>query len=428
MDEVEAIRLRAQARKRRAEAGEGRAYSGSILPFSRNEAGEVSFDSNAGLIGVAKRALTLPGQVFRGEVDPLSDEGVGRAVELATVATPVSAAYRAGEAAIPGALNNLRRQSPPVPTSAELKAASSQGYTATRNSGVDYSAPAVGDMAATMRTRLEADGFLPELTPKTFGVLGRLESPPEGSVATIGGLDAARKALQNARLDFSNAPERTAARRVIEGIDGFIESPPEAAVLAGPSASAAAELRSARGNHAAAKRSENLEGLRYGADLRAAAANSGQNLDNATRQRLASLLLNPKASAGFSADERAAIESVVRGNPGANAARYVGNLLGGGGGIGMAAIGALGGAGGAAAGGIPGAALGSLLPPAVGAIAKSVGAASTRRGLSAVDKTTRMRSPLYEQRLAASPFEASIDPRRLAIARALLATEASAPR
>jgi len=403
---------------------ESQAYRGTILPFSKDEQGNVSFDSDAGILGAAKRAFMLPSQVYQGEIDPLSDEGIARATELASFATPINPAYRAGEAAIPGVLQNLRKADTPVPTAAELKTASSAGYDAVRDAGVDYAAPAVRDMATQMRSKLESDGFLPELTPKTFGVLGRLEAPPDGAIATIGGLDAARKSLKNARLDFANPPERDAARRLIEGLDGFIENPPEASVLAGPAAEAASTLRSARGNHAAAKRSENLEGIRYGADLRAAAANSGQNIDNATRQRLASLLLNSKASAGFSAGERGAIEDVVRGTPTNNAMRYIGNLLGGGGGLGMAVTGAMGAAGGVAAGGSSAsAAIGALVGPAIGSGAKALAGRGTERALASVDRATRMRSPLYEQRLGAAPYEAALDDRKLAIIRALMGSQ-----
>lgn len=65
---------------------------GSILPISRDAGGNVSFDSDAGITGVIKRAVTLPGDVMAGDVDPLSDEGIGRAAEFAGVFTPVSPA------------------------------------------------------------------------------------------------------------------------------------------------------------------------------------------------------------------------------------------------------------------------------------------------------------------------------------------------
>ena len=59
---------------RRKAAGNETVARGSILPFSRNAAGDVSFDSNAGLVGIAKDvgraawdAFTLPGDVYAGK-------------------------------------------------------------------------------------------------------------------------------------------------------------------------------------------------------------------------------------------------------------------------------------------------------------------------------------------------------------------------
>ncbi len=64
----------------RARAATGRApeaspeWSGSILPVSRDAQGNVQFDSNAGVLGALQRAVTLPGEVCSGEVDPMSEE------------------------------------------------------------------------------------------------------------------------------------------------------------------------------------------------------------------------------------------------------------------------------------------------------------------------------------------------------------------
>src|SRR5215831_8639597 len=43
-----------------------------------------------GLWNAATSAATLPGDVYTGRVDPLSEEGIKRSAELATFATPVS--------------------------------------------------------------------------------------------------------------------------------------------------------------------------------------------------------------------------------------------------------------------------------------------------------------------------------------------------
>ncbi|POO56245.1 hypothetical protein [Agrobacterium rosae] len=68
-------------------------FSGSLLPFSKDENGEVSFDSNAGLLGGFKRAFMTPGDAMAGKFDPMSEEGIGRAFEFATTFSPAGARF-----------------------------------------------------------------------------------------------------------------------------------------------------------------------------------------------------------------------------------------------------------------------------------------------------------------------------------------------
>lgn len=420
---VEQQRALALARARlRAKQAQQPVEQGMILPISRNASGDVSFDSDAGLLGVAKRAFMLPGQVMRGEVDPMSDQGIERAAEFAGIATPVSAAMRAGERLVPGVSQALRRERPKPPTAEALRNEASRGYDAARDMSVDFSSTSVRDMARNLQIELEQDGILPVLAPKAFRVLKQLQQAPDDSVAPLAGLEAARRAFNNAAKDFNNPTDQLAARRIRDRLDGFMLEPPPQSVVAGPAAAASTTLKEARGNYAAAKRSDTLTGLRDSAELRAAVANSGQNLDNATRQRLRALLENQRQSAGFSGDERAAIEGVARGSRTSNFLRGTGNVLGGGGGMGMMLTGSIGGGAGALAGGPIGAALGAAIPTAAGAGAKRVAAALTQTGLRGVDEMTRMRSPLYERMLAEAPLDAINADRRAAVVRALIAT------
>lgn len=396
-------------------------YTGSLLPFMRDETG-VHFDSNAGLLGAIKSAFTLPGQVYQGEVDPGSDEAIRRSLDLAMVASPLNPGVRAGDRAIAGVADALQKRQAPVPTSEELKAASSAGYDAVRSAGVDYRADAVANMASGLRSGLERDGILAELAPKTFRILEKLESPPEGSVANISGLEAARRAFGHAAKDFNNPTDQEAARRVVGGLDRWLETDDPSRVVAGAASEVAGSLKAARGNYAAAKRSDKLTGLEDAAELRAAVAASGQNADNAIRQRIASLLLKPRDVAGYSGGEREALESVARGSGFANTARSVGNMLGGGGGLGAMISGGMGSAVGAAVGGWPGAAAGGALPPALGAVAKAMAARATRNDLNRVDRMTRMRSPLYEERMSSAPTYVPDLEARGMIARALMSS------
>lgn len=71
---------------------------GMILPFSKGAEGDVSFDSDAGLLGAFKRSFMLPGDVMAGKVDPGSEEGIGRAFEFATTFSPAQTRFPASRA------------------------------------------------------------------------------------------------------------------------------------------------------------------------------------------------------------------------------------------------------------------------------------------------------------------------------------------
>lgn len=370
---------------------------GDILPISRDAAGGVHFDSNAGILGALKSAFTLPGDVYTGKVDPSSPEGMSRAASLAATITPVSPMARMGAIAA-GALGQGSRPATAVdvtpPTVDALKAAASGGYDTAREMGVDYNAQAVANLAAAMKHSLEQDGVLAELAPKTHAILDKLQSPPADATVPFGSLDAARRAFGLAAKDFGNPTEQMAAKRAMSGVDDFVVAPSQSAVDRGPAQDVAQIISDARGNYAAAKRAERLSGVAESVDLRAAATNSGQNIGNTIRQRAASILGNPKASAGFSQDELIALEDIARGTPSQNASRYIGNLLGGGGGMGALITGALGHHFAGPAG---------FAVPALGVVAKKASNAMTSSALDRLIEQTAARSPLMEQMVAAAP-------------------------
>jgi hypothetical protein len=391
------------------DAGAKPAYSGSILPFSRAQDGTVSFDSNAGLLGAIKHALgnaaTLPGDVYAGRVDPMSEEGLDRARDMAGVISPVNPGIRAGDKIIPGVGSALERQRVTPPSAAALKRTAGQQYDAVRDMGVDYSSDAVGQVARGVKAALERDGLLAENAPTAHRILDKLTSPPADSVAPIQNIDSARKAIGHVRGKFAEPAEQEAARRISDALDEFIQVAPgrEGAVVAGPASEAAETIVKARGNYAASKRSDTLNGIEDTADLRAAVANSGLNLDNAIRSRVASLLTDPKKIAGFSEAEQAALREVAEGTATRNTFRRVGNLLGGGGGLGAIVTGGAGAMAGNQFGLIPGVVAGAALP-AAGLASKVTGNALTRKALNSADELVRTRSPLYEEMQLTPPY------------------------
>lgn len=124
-----------------AQPEQDKSYKSTILPFSKDAQGNVSFDSDAGLLGFVKRAVTLPGDVATGKVDPLSEEGIGRAFDLATTITPLT----------PGRLTTapVIASAPAVSPKQELlEAAAQQGVEIPRGVATDSTARQMATQAA----------------------------------------------------------------------------------------------------------------------------------------------------------------------------------------------------------------------------------------------------------------------------------------
>jgi len=444
-------------------------YRGTILPLSKDASGNVGFDSNAGIVGMAKRALEsvmsgvlLPGDVATGKTPILGPDGhtnpevIGRSFELGSLTTPVNPGIRAGDRAIPGIANNLVREKPSVPTAQELASAGAADIKAARQSDLAIDPKALSSWSAKVQQDLLDSGVHPVDAPNTFAKLKELESAPSGSYITPSNLQSLRESLGATAQNFNAdaAKDQLAASRAIKRLDGFLPSLDPSSFVARPAASAPATKQQivaqaldakreadrvtdlferGRANYGAAMRSNDITGtldrantgILERAEARAQAANSGRNLDNTIRQKVASVLEKPKEISGLSDEELASLNSVVEGSPGRNAARYVGNVAAGGGGIGQILSGAIGGGAGMAAAGPAGALVGASIPVAAGAAARTVANAMARRALKNTDELLRTRSPLYQERLAQSPMEADQLAKRAALARLLLLSQDS---
>lgn len=423
-------------------------YSGTILPLSRDAQGNVSFDSNAGIFGMAKRAfegiggaVTLPGDVYTGKTSITGPDGhtnpevINRAADLASLVTPVNPAVRAGDRAIPGVAKTLVREKPKIPTTEELAAAGGAGINAAKNSGLELNSAALSNYSKDLQQGL-FDGSMfgktihPVDAPATFAKLKEIENAPPGSLVTAANLQSLRESLQATAQNFNPAAakDQLAASLAIKRLDDLLPNVAQKDVLAGAPAATQKLFETGRGNYASAMRSNDITGvldrantgILERAETRAQAANSGRNIDNTIRSKVASVLEKPKEISGLSGQELAALNQVVEGGSGRNAARYIANLMGGGGGAAQSLMTAIGAAGGANAGGIPGALVGAALPASVGSGAKAVANAIAKRDLRKVDELMRKRSPLYEERLANAPLVAEGLGKRAAIARLLM--------
>ena len=133
--------------------------------------------------------------------------------------------------------------------------------------------------------------------------------------------------------------------------------------------------------------------------LRTDAAGSGMNLDNTTRSKLVSMLTSQggKGVRGFSDAEKDAIREIITGTPSKNALRRIGNLLGGGGGLGQTMVTALPAIAVGSSGAGVGPTIAAAIPGMVGALSKGATNRIARKGIGRLDDTIRKRSPLYKQ-------------------------------
>lgn len=286
-----------------------------------------------------------------------------------------------------GGVKAASKEAAVVPTIEDLKEASAAGYQHPEVKSLALKPSAVQNWKDRLTVAMNEEGFDDVLAPKTFGVMKGLENSPYGGFVSGQNLNTLRKKL--GRVAGSSDPvERAAASKAMESLDGFVSQIPPDAVLHGNPGKVSSIFADARGNWAAAKRSEQVDAALGRAALQAESAGSGMNLDNATRQRIKDILANPKRLRGFSKEEIAQMRRIVAGRPISNAARRAGNMLGGGGGLGATVAAS---AGAAKAGGV------GALAPVVGYALKRVSAATTAADAAKLQELIRSRSPLAQQ-------------------------------
>lgn len=359
-------------------------------------------------------AVTLPGDVAQGNVSMTGEDGhtspavINRSAELATIASPMSPAARAGA----GWAGAVKTVDAPAPTREALEAAAGSGYDKARGLGVEIHPQGVADLGGRIDAALSDLGINGELAPKTYSVLKKTANPPDGSVATVANLETLRRSFGHAAKDFANPTEQLAASEAKRHLADYLASIPDQDVIRGPASEVSGLIKGANSNYAAAKRSELIAEQLQKADQNAAAANSGANVGNAERQKLKQIYQNDRKSAGYSDEELAQMDKIIRGTPLANKTRMLGNLLGGGGGLGGAASAAIGGAATAHMGGV------GAVAPVVGYGLKKFSDKLGKKEIDLLDEMVRRRSALGES--MPQTMTGSVSPEKAAIARALM--------
>lgn len=283
-----------------------------------------------------------------------------------------------------------------APTIPELKAGATANYESPALTGLEVKPVAISDFATKAKLDLNAGGIDENLAPKTFSILSKLENVPPGPSAVVTGnnIKSLRQLLGNAAGEPGK--EGLAASRALNALDDHIPAIEAKNVVAGDPKAASEALETANADYSAAKHAETIDNKTVRAQLRAAAANSGQNVANTVRQRMADILNpeRPDLQRGFTPDELSMMKQIVEGTKTQNAARWAGNFLGGGGGLGALHGSTVGAAAGAFLGGPVGAAIGSVAVPGIGHILKAIGNAGTLSDAAKLSEMIRSRAPL----------------------------------
>lgn len=278
-----------------------------------------------------------------------------------------------------------------VPTVQQLKTAAREGYQSPEVAGLELNPSALAGFAQATKGSLSREGFndTPKNARDVFTTLTSLENPPTGAIQTGQNLHSLKKNLgMSARevgTDGLPTPNAAAAAQALRELDQWIPTIAEKDVLAGNAAAAKGAIKTADANYSAAKTAHSIDRNVIKAENRAGATHSGQNVANTVRQRLATVMNDESQFNRFQPAEQEMIRSIVHGTPTANAVRFVGKALGGGGGLGTVAVAT---GGGLATGGI-GAGL-----PVVGFALNAISNRMTLNQAAKLSEAIRSRAPL----------------------------------
>jgi hypothetical protein len=309
-----------------------------------------------------------------------------------------------GAAATKGlnALETAQRAKQVTPTIADTKAAADVLYKNTTSAHVaqPIAQSTLDSLANDITTRLNREGIRPSNAKGIHDALAEIKTPATAGAPDVADLAAARQSIKNL-LGSSDASKAGA----------FIALPKIEAAIEAASPGTMKTLKEADKNWASMKAAEALDKRMARADLRAAGEHSGANVGNKVRQQVTSYLLSNEARYLPDATKKE-LEKIVRGTASQNTVRFVANLLGGGGGLGMLA----GGTAGYEAGGIPGALAGAV----AGKTLKHINNRSVVNQAQRVQQGILARSPLGQQIGSIMPPLKQVNPLQIGLLSGLM--------
>ncbi len=373
--------------------------SGDIKGAIESQTGPLDYKPQTSLEGYEKTgAEFLPGLVGPGgpvrklaqwAIPALLSETAGQATE-GTAAEP----YARTGSAILGSIAAHKATVPPTPPAAKITpsqvlAASSAGYKNPSIDAVTFKGTAIPDLADDIVSTLNRDKRNARLVPDIHTIVDEMKNPINGQTHTIEDLETTRRLLGEKAQDFTDKTKQAAAVIAIKKIDKYLASNPQSDVLTGNIKTANDALVEARSNKAIGETAQRIQDKIRAGEVGAGSTHSGMNVENQLRQKLRPVLTSKKQAQNLTDENLADVEDLVMGSNTGNALRKVGNVLGGGGGIGTAVISHIGNTLGGAAG--------AVVAPAFGYGMRSLGNARARSEAAKIVQGILARSPEGQQ-------------------------------
>lgn len=266
----------------------------------------------------------------------------------------------------------VRRLLAKAPTTEGLKESAKEAYARVRQAGVTIKPERLARFATELQQDLASEAIDPTLHPRATAIMDRFSKiTPDTDFMTM-------RRLAAEVAGSTDPSEARLGSMMVNAVDDMIDSLTPNDVIAGNTKNLARNLREARDLWGRFRRSEMIDDAFTRADLQAS------GVENGLRIRFRQILNNRKLRRGFTDDEVAAMERVVKGTFTGNSLRRLARMMSMGSGqqtnmLGATLSSALGGAGGAAVAGAPGAAIGAFAPPVIGALAQKGAERSSKR-------------------------------------------------
>lgn len=264
-----------------------------------------------------------------------------------------------------------------TPSTDELKTAAREVYKEIDNLGATVNSSRVTGLTRDLSTTIRSEGFNKRIHPKVAAALDEFEKI-KGTNQPISNLDTLRKVARSAASSIEPDEARLGAIMVGK-VDDFLDNLDQAALVGGNADEVGRKFKDARQLWQRARKGDDIE---YAFER---AKNQASGFENGLRVQFRSILNNKKKMRGYTPEEKAAMEQVVRGGSLENTAKAIGKFGFSEGQATSMLMGSLGVAGGAAVGG----GAGAVAVPLVGQVSKNLAQKLTRNNAELVSQIVR---------------------------------------